>query len=152
MAGDQMVRNDAMIWAESDDRQMSSDDRFPSHPNSAITYLACPYSDPSPDVRQRRYEQVNKVAALLMRCGIFVFCPISHCHELAKQNGLPTDFAYWRKYNAAFLSMCSDLYVVTMPGWESSVGVTGEIKIAQELGLSVVYLDPEIVDNQETLD
>ena len=109
-----------------------------------VAYLACPYSDPSPDVRERRYRQVNSVAAFLMRRGLFVFSPISHCHDMAKQNDLPTDFEYWRGFNEAFLSVCSDLCVLKLPGWKESEGVTWEIAFAKSIGIPVSYIDPKI--------
>lgn len=49
-----------------------------------LTYLACPYSHPDRDVRQRRFDQVNAAAAWLILNEQMVFSPISHSHPISE--------------------------------------------------------------------
>jgi len=109
---------------------------------SSLVYLATPYSDPNPEVRERRFRGVNKVAARLMADGMHIYSPISHCHPIALEGDLPGDWQYWQGYCRATLYACSKVIVLRQTGWESSVGVAAEVKIAEEMGLPVEFIDP----------
>lgn len=106
-----------------------------------LIYLATPYSDPDPDVRQRRFDVVNRVAADLMRDGLHIFSPISHTHPIALVGDLPKGWEFWQQYDRAIIACCCKLIVLRQPGWEDSVGVKVEIGIAREVGIPVEYLD-----------
>jgi hypothetical protein len=75
-----------------------------------------------------------------MRDGHLVFSPVAHSAAIAK-HGLPTDWAYWERLDRRFLEMCDEVIVLTLSGWEESIGVQAEIRIAAELGKPVRYLD-----------
>jgi len=104
-----------------------------------LIYLATPYSDPDPAVREARFHAVNKVAASFMRDGVNVFSPISHGHSIAQDGDLPIDWEFWQEYCLAMLSYCCALFVLTVPGWRESVGVQAEIKMAEELDIDIFY-------------
>lgn len=109
-----------------------------------LVYLATPYSHPDRSVRVKRFDQVNAVAAKLMRDGLHIYSPISHTHPIAEAGDLPLSFDFWEKYDTAILSTCCKLLVLMLEGWQQSKGVTAEIGIAQKLNLPIVYLNPEI--------
>jgi hypothetical protein len=98
-----------------------------------MIYLASPYSHPDPAVRQDRFEKVCHAAAALIRRGHVVFSPIAHSHGMARL-GLPTDWSFWETQDRWFLSVCAELWVLTLDGWQESRGVQAEITIAQSLG------------------
>ena len=75
-----------------------------------MIYLACPYSDPDPEVRHDRFMKANRQAALLMAEGLHVFSPISQCHPIALQGRLPTDWNYWKEYDEKILFHCPPLF------------------------------------------
>ncbi len=104
-------------------------------------YLASPYSHSDPSVREERFKAVCKAAAILMQRGYLILAPICHSHPIAK-HGLPTDWIFWEKYDRAILRRCEEMWVLMLPGWESSRGVQAEIKIAKELGMPVEFIDP----------
>ena len=106
-----------------------------------IEYLSIPYSHFDALIRKHRFEIANKIAADLMKKGRIIFSPISHCHPLTDY-GLPGSWDYWKNYNREFLKICKKLIVVRLEGWEESVGVTEELKIAEEEGLVIEYIDP----------
>lgn len=105
-----------------------------------ITYLACPYSDPDPDVQQRRFEAANAAAAFYMARGEHVLSPISHTHPIALAGELPKDWAFWKSYDTELLRCCGLLRVLRLDGWDSSVGVSAEIQIARSLGIPVEFV------------
>lgn len=114
-----------------------------------MIYLASPYSHPDPNVRQQRFEQVCLAASVLMRHGWLVFSPIAHSHPIALAGGLPTNFEFWQRWNRANLERCEKLLVLTLDGWEYSVGVAGEIAIARALQKPVGYLNVSLGPGQQ---
>ena len=105
-----------------------------------MKYLASPYSDPEPAIRQERFDAVCRMAAELMRDGQLVFSPIAHSHPLT-QFGLPLDWEFWERCDRHHLAHCTELVVLMLPGWTLSRGVLAEITIARELGKPIRYLE-----------
>ena len=114
-----------------------------SSERSKLVYLAAPYSHPDPKTREDRFREINKVASMLMKRGVFIYSPISHSHPIAVAGGLPTGWEFWNQYDEIMLSACGLMIVLMMPGWQESVGVSNEIKIAVRRRLRVVYVDPD---------
>jgi len=106
-----------------------------------MIYLASPYTDPDPKVREVRFHQAAVAAGRMMREGQTVFSPIVHCHPIALLVGLPTDWNFWRTYCELFAGKCRKLVVLKLDGWEASVGVQKEVAIAKRLGIPVEYID-----------
>ncbi len=110
--------------------------------NRPLVYLACPYSHDDASVREMRFHAANVTASeLMMGREEIVFSPVSHSHPIAEDVGLPGDWQWWEKYDRAFLSVSSKLYVLQISGWNTSTGVVNEIKMAQEMGIPIEYLD-----------
>jgi hypothetical protein len=105
-----------------------------------LVYLASPYSHKDKAVMEERFRKVNKVAAKLMATGIYVFAPISHTHPIALEGELPKGWDFWEGYDTAMISRCTSLIVVMLEGWDKSVGVQAEIKIAKNYELPVSYV------------
>ncbi len=106
-----------------------------------MIYLATPYSDNDRDVRIKRFNTVNIVAAKLMCEGLHIFSPISHTHPIAEAGDLPKGWAFWEAYDRDILSVCEKIIVLRQDGWKESTGVTAEIAIAHEIGIPVEYID-----------
>jgi hypothetical protein len=106
-----------------------------------VIYLASPYSDPDPAVREARFKSVCKVAARLIRAGYVVFCPIAHSHPLEVHGDLIGGWDFWALQDLPLLNVCNELHVAAFPGWEESEGVTAEIKYWEQVkhGTAVVY-------------
>lgn len=118
--------------------------------DKTLIYLATPYSDPDPKVKEKRFLAVNKAAAELMRAGLYVYSPISHSHNISLAGDLPGDWEYWEKYDRLILAICNKMIVLMLPGWKESKGVTNEIRIAkEEFNLDIEYLEvkEENLDN-----
>lgn len=110
-------------------------------------YLASPYSDPDPMVREHRYLAAAAALKVLLANRIWTYSPIVHCHELSKLWSLPGDAAFWQEYDAAMIRACCGLFILRLEGWHTSVGVTAERKLATELGKSITYIMPGEVMN-----
>jgi uncharacterized protein DUF1937 len=107
-----------------------------------MIYLASPYSHPEPAVREARFLAVCRAAASLIRAGHPVFSSIAHSHPIAAY-GLPTDWSYWERDARLHLAASAEVVVLTLDGWQGSIGVAAEVRIAAELGIPVRYLSPE---------
>jgi hypothetical protein len=113
----------------------------PKEPIKELVYLACPYSHKDHKVMVSRFEAVNKVAADLMGKGQYIFSPISHTHPIALAGFLPHGWDYWEGYDRRILKCCDRIIVLRLDGWKESTGVQAEIKIGEELGIPVEYVD-----------
>ncbi len=105
-----------------------------------MIYLASPYSHPDAIIRERRFRAACRIAARLIRSGKVVFSPVAHGHAISLY-GVPTDCSFWEAHDRRFLEQCDEVVVLTLDGWQASVGVAAEIEIAEELGKPVCYLD-----------
>ena len=92
---------------------------------------------------QYRFEEVCKATAKLMQEGLTVFSPISQNHVIKQLADLPPSWDFWEKYDTNFLSVSNALYVLQLEGWEKSIGVNAEIKLAKEQGIPIYYILPE---------
>ena len=110
-----------------------------------MIYLASPYSDPDPLICEARFVAVCRAAAELMRKGANIFSPIAHTHPIA-QFGLPKGWEFWEQYDRLYLEACSELWVLMLDGWRESKGITGEIRIINELGKPVRCVDPHTLN------
>lgn len=107
-----------------------------------ITYLAAPFTSPDPEVAASRERAVKLAASKLIRDGNIVFSPVNYGHGV---EGLVEDLSQdeWYRFDLVFLRRCDSVTVLTLPGWEQSIGVNIEIDQAKRLGIPVYYLDPE---------
>lgn len=112
------------------------------------TYLASPYSDPTPEVRAQRFTAATRAAAQLMEAGEVVFSPIAHSHhiELLGMDTVHTvhDWEFWKRQDEPMLRRASRMKVLMLPGWKTSRGVSWEIGMAQQIGLTVTFIHPEL--------
>jgi hypothetical protein len=106
-----------------------------------LFYLASPYSAPESRTQELRFDQACRTAAALKRAGLFIFSPIAHSHPIAA-HGLPGDFSFWQTFCELTLGRCDGMIVLCLPGWQTSTGVSAEIKLAEEKRLPIYYLDP----------
>lgn len=108
-----------------------------------INYLAAPYSSCDHRIRERRYEQICFVTAQLIIRGEIIYSPITSCHQIANDYELPSDANYWLQHDLEFLAACAKLYVLTLAGWENSIGVRYEIEFATEHNIPIEYISLE---------
>jgi len=107
---------------------------------SGFIYLASPYSDLDPTVREERFVRAAKTASYCFQYGIAVYSPIAHWHPIAKIRDIPTDAASHQKQNDIFMTASVGIAVLCLPGWQKSLGVQYEIKWASEAGLPYVFV------------
>lgn len=105
-------------------------------------YLASPYSHPNSIVRELRFRAVELALADMLKNRIWTYSPIVHCHALANKYDLPKDFEYWQEYNETMLNPAACFVILTLPGWDKSVGVGAEQRFANDIALPVMDREP----------
>ena len=108
-----------------------------------MIYLAQPYTDPRPEIRNYRYDAALKVTADYTRLGFLIYSPIVHYHNVAVRHNLPGDFQFWRQLNFEALERCSEIWILPLEGWEKSLGLRAEIREAARLNLPPTYLEED---------
>lgn len=107
-----------------------------------VMYLASPYTHGRQAVVELRYCAVLEESARLLNTGKLVYSPIAHCHELAILHGLPADIDFWREYNFAMIELLPRFGILTLQGYDTSVGVEDERTFAATLGRDIELVKP----------
>ena len=100
-------------------------------------YIASPFSHPRLIVRIYRYIKVCRVAGRLIREGNIVYSPIAHSAPIAWLCRLQGDHATWKEQNRGWISWCDELWVLTIEGWDVSIGIEWEMEMARIMGKRV---------------
>ena len=118
-----------------------------------LGYLATPYTCNTSrlfrvrkEVERERFETVTKVSILLFQQGIINLSPITQSHiqkMIAPQINIKLggNWSFWKIADLLMLSVCSALYVLRESGWMDSTGVQGEMRVANQLGLPIYFID-----------
>lgn len=107
-----------------------------------VIYVSSPYTG-TPEQREERYLEVETFCTIKIQEGFTVFSPIVHNHQMLAHNpNLPITFDFWNDYCLNLLHVCDEMWVVTLDGWESSKGITGEMAFAHEYEIPVTFYDP----------
>lgn len=107
-----------------------------------MIYLASPYSDLDPIVRRLRFEKTRRFTYIAIEQGAIIFSPIVYCHQFSVEFDAPTAAADWRDFNEWMMSRSEACWVLTLPGWEKSLGVQAEIDYFRAAGKSLEYKAP----------
>jgi uncharacterized protein DUF1937 len=109
-----------------------------------IVYLACPYTDPDPEVRKHRFDCVTMAAAHLIEQGLIVYSPLTMTHPVdlvLAREGETLGSDYWVRFDEAFMAVCSRMVILKLDGWESSSGVRRETEWFVSHGQPIEYLE-----------
>lgn len=110
--------------------------------NGNLVYLATPYSK-YPHGIERAFVDAAKIAATMLRAGINVYSPITHCHALAIHGDIdPHDHDIWLPFDLAMMKVADILVVAHMDGWEESFGISEEVKFFDSAHKPIFDLDP----------
>ena len=113
-------------------------------------YLASPYSNSDPLIKEQRYLSVVYYGSLLTKMGYTLIEPIGMSVPASQKFDLPDGYEFWKERDRLFISRCDGIMVMQMPGVDESVGVQDEIKYAKSLGLPVYTVVPYI-DNSKLI-
>lgn len=106
-----------------------------------LYFIACPYSDPNPEIVEQRFNQCTEVAAKLSLAGYAVYSQITMTHPINVVVSKQGKKISWTPIDEAYMARCDELIVLTLPGWDKSSGVAGEIEYFQSRGRQVWTYD-----------
>jgi len=107
-----------------------------------MIYLCSVYSlNADAHLMQRRYQYAAQKTAEFMKAGHTVFCPINHCHPIAVRFDMPKSWDFWKEHDIKYIDAASEVWVLKMPGWTESKGITAEIHHAVMTGKKVTYIE-----------
>lgn len=109
---------------------------------SDLIYLASPYSHENKNIEAYRFAKAEEFVAMQMEKGKIIFSPIVYSHRIAIHFNLGTTSLYWKTFNDEIQSRCDSTWVLKLPGWDKSIGVSQEIKLAERLGHEVQFVEP----------
>ena len=133
--------------------EMTPEERLPSGlallaEQPGYVYLGSPYSkyEAGHDAAAR---VVADGAAALMRRGLVIYSPIAHGHAVTLAGGLPITWNFWKKQCQPLIDVASGLIVLTMAGWQESVGLQYEIEEFVRAGKPILHVSPRwLVENK----
>ncbi len=105
-----------------------------------MIYIASPYSHTDKEVVEYRVKTVAQYSAKLLINKQPSISPITVGTTILKYSDLPSDFAFWKQFSLDLLSVCTEIHVLTLDGWEESIGVHAEIKYAEEHNITITYI------------
>jgi hypothetical protein len=101
-------------------------------------YLASPYTSDDKFVQIARYRAALRASAELMKHGEIVFCPVAYGHSVEDKLRQNFPWDYWLRWSKAMLAPAKSLYILTLPGWESSKGLAAEVRMAHDLEIPIL--------------
>ena len=116
-----------------------------------MIYVGSPYTHPDPVIMKQREHQAAAYTAWLLRNGHKAFSPIVHGHALAIRFDLPRQAGFWLDLCLDQLQHATALHVLTLDGWEKSVGLSYEIAFARKNEIPVVEVaNPDLIPERKS--
>ena len=110
--------------------------------NMELEFLSVPYTHTDPKIEGQRLLLAQFISSKLSRDNRLVYSPVVHFATVSNKFGMPTTWAYWERLCIATIMNCNTLVCVKMDGWDISTGVQAELKVADDNGKSIHFLDP----------
>ena len=116
---------------------------------NGFIYLASPFWHESELIRLQRVNQVRKAAAELMEKGYVVYAPIAHGFDIAKHLSAAHRHShdFWMAQDLPILARAETLWVLTLDGWQQSIGVKEEIVFATAARIPTIFTTGEAIAN-----
>src|SRR5271155_2053797 len=110
-----------------------------------LVYLASPLTHSDAAVRQQRSVAVARASGWFMSNNrdVFMFSPIAYAHLIASECTLPYEWHFWSEIDECMLSRCEEFWILCIPGFKNSTGVSAERIIATRLGLPCRFVVPQ---------
>jgi hypothetical protein len=111
-----------------------------------LVYLASPYTHKDKSKWTERFHAAVDCMGWLMnniKNGQYFYSPIAHTHPIAERCTLPIEWEFWAHFDECILSRCSEMWILTIPGFTISTGVKAEREICKKFGVPVRFVIPQ---------
>jgi hypothetical protein len=82
---------------------------------------------------------VTKYLAKLSAERKIAFSPLLMHYCLDSGIDLPNDYGFWCNHSLTLLSKSNVMHVLTLTGWDSSIGVMDEIEFAKKTSIPIEF-------------
>lgn len=106
-------------------------------------YLASPFTSTDKELEKIRAFQVTEASAYLLVNGILQYSPVVYSSSIVRVDefkNLPGSWDFWKGLCTEIISRLDGFIVLTLDGWDVSVGVLAELELAESLGLPIYYM------------
>jgi len=114
-----------------------------SERTSDIIYFSSPYSHKEQGIVEERFKKTCAMVAKLTAEGNVVISSIAYGHVLLWFQEMQNDWDFWKNFCLSFLIRAKKMIIYTLPGWELSTGIKGEIEFCKAHGIEVIYLEED---------
>ena len=115
-----------------------------------ITYLAAPFTNDNPKVKEARLEAVRIVSDRMIKEDKVLFSPLEYTQRMQARNTFPPQG--WYAFDLTILRRCDELLVLALPGWQESHGVMMEIAVAKAQNIPTRIISMNQADLPEALE
>lgn len=107
-----------------------------------LIYLASPFTNPNPSVRQNRRLAAAGVLAYYAKpeAELSLYSSIVHWGYVEEFYSVPQEFEYWKNQDFFMINKSHALWVLPLEGWLKSYGVRLEIEYAKDLQRPIFYI------------
>ena len=89
-------------------------------------------------------KSIAEYCVKLFNDGLYPISALLMGLSFAEYGKLPTDTETWREFSVTMLKGVDELHVLMLDGWDKSTGVIYEIERAQEMGITIKYIDTKV--------
>jgi hypothetical protein len=114
-------------------------------------YISNPYNG-SEEEKEERAKVAARICGFLLKRGIHAWSPIVHNHAMMKTFNhftLEERRNFILDFDFSLLRAACGMIVLELEGWKQSYGVNAEIKLCQQLGIPIKYLNPNFLGHDE---
>ncbi len=109
-----------------------------------MIFVAAPYGNPDLMVVEVRVFQIMEYCGKLLEKGESCISAVIFGHPIIKLNkNVRVDWKGWKALCSTLIVASTELHVLMLNGWENSIGVQEEIKLAESLGIKIIYIKEE---------
>lgn len=107
-----------------------------------MIYISAPYTHKDWAVTLERMEAVHGHFLQLAEEMKMSVSPLIVGHQYIDAGMWTASHDFWLPYSEELLKVCSEVHVLKLDGWQESVGVQFELRIAAGLGLPIAFFNP----------
>jgi len=122
--------------------------KFTTPYHTGIVYIASPYSDEDKTVVAERVKAAGLVAAKLVAKEVHAISPVVYGTTLMEYGPMKEDDSWksWQHFCNSMIDISEAVYILKIPGWDTSLGVSGEKLRAATRGIECFLIDPDTLE------
>lgn len=101
--------------------------------------ISGPYSSLDIEEKNFRIKATGKACVKLLSDGKIAISPLLYGLAVIEKSGekLPDTYEFWQEFCRSFVRTADTMYVLNLPGWDTSTGVADEIDEARKINIPI---------------